>query len=651
MSLKSARVVFVGGCVVGLSAAGGACSDPGLSSGTGGGHATSTTTTTTTTSSAVTTGTGGAGGGTTTGTGGAGGGTTTGTGGAGGGTTTTGAGGAGGGTTTTGAGGAGGGCTNPATDCPPPATVCIQAICVSGACSTMNIPIGTPLAQQETGDCKTAICDGNGGVGAEPDDADLHDDNNPCTKDTCSAGSIVNAPLAAGAACVDAAHPKAKVCDGAVTCVECNGNADCMAPTVCQAHQCLPVSCMDAMKNGTETDIDCGGPTCPKCANGKTCSASSDCTSGICQGGSCQAPTCSDGLKNGSETGVDCGGSCPICPTVLVLGGGNGVSVLAAEFHPGGAWSATSLSDATSYGPSIAITSTGQGVGLIRSNNGKLLRYTLWSPGMFTPFADVGPGITTREQPSIRAKGTTAHAAFHGEDFKYYYAAFTGGAWSPMAEQIGAGAGQSFGPSPPQIVAEPLVPAGTEATIAFINGAGGINQVYARDRIAGSWAAAKPVDLTGTNFNLAPELVPITSGGELMVIFVRSDAQIMYAIRNNWVWSAAAPITSATTDNRVSVTSLPNGAALLAFRGQNGLLYSSSYAGGGMWSIPALVAPNMLVTGSPALAHGVGGATAELAFAKVDGIVYHARYMGGAWTAPVAVGGVGMGEVGIASAP
>jgi hypothetical protein len=63
------------------------------------------------------------------------------------------------------------------------------------------------------------------------------------------------------------------------------------------------------------------------------------------------------------------------------------------------------------------------------------------------------------------------------------------------------------------------------------------------------------------------------------------------------------------------------------------------------------VVPNALVTGAPAITHGVGGAAAELAFAKVDGIVYHTRFTGGAWTAPVAVGGTGMGEVAIASAP
>ncbi len=50
-------------------------------------------------------------------------------------------------------------------------------------------------------------------------------------------------------------------------------------------------SCSDGIKNGGETDVDCGGATaCPRCGNGKTCAAGSDCVSGICQAGVCQPP-------------------------------------------------------------------------------------------------------------------------------------------------------------------------------------------------------------------------------------------------------------------------------------------------------------------------------------------------------------------------
>jgi formylglycine-generating enzyme required for sulfatase activity len=64
----------------------------------------------------------------------------------------------------------------------------------------------------------------------------------------------------------------------------------------------------DGKKNGLETDVDCGGPDRPKCADGKMCNTGDDCESGVCKG-TCQAPTADDGVKNGDETDVDCGGS------------------------------------------------------------------------------------------------------------------------------------------------------------------------------------------------------------------------------------------------------------------------------------------------------------------------------------------------------
>jgi hypothetical protein len=78
----------------------------------------------------------------------------------------------------------------------------------------------------------------------------------------------------------------------------------------------LTSSCTDGIKNGSETDVDCGGGSCPPCLNGARCVQPSDCQSFVCQNGLCDpAASCTDGIKNGSETDVDCGGgSCPACP-------------------------------------------------------------------------------------------------------------------------------------------------------------------------------------------------------------------------------------------------------------------------------------------------------------------------------------------------
>ncbi|PKN55238.1 MAG: hypothetical protein CVU56_22425 [Deltaproteobacteria bacterium HGW-Deltaproteobacteria-14] len=71
----------------------------------------------------------------------------------------------------------------------------------------------------------------------------------------------------------------------------------------------VAVSCSNSLKDGTETDVDCGG-SCGPCATGQGCAIDGDCTSFLCTGAICQAPSCFDTVRNGSETAVDCGGSC-----------------------------------------------------------------------------------------------------------------------------------------------------------------------------------------------------------------------------------------------------------------------------------------------------------------------------------------------------
>jgi formylglycine-generating enzyme required for sulfatase activity len=68
----------------------------------------------------------------------------------------------------------------------------------------------------------------------------------------------------------------------------------------------------DGIKNGTETDVDCGGAGAgvPRCADARACGAATDCTSGVCEPAArtCAAPSATDGVKNADETDVDCGG-------------------------------------------------------------------------------------------------------------------------------------------------------------------------------------------------------------------------------------------------------------------------------------------------------------------------------------------------------
>jgi hypothetical protein len=67
--------------------------------------------------------------------------------------------------------------------------------------------------------------------------------------------------------------------------------------------------CRDRVRDGGETDVDCGGGCLP-CAASQACTAADDCQSGTCTATGCTAPTCTDGLENGFEGDIDCGGIC-----------------------------------------------------------------------------------------------------------------------------------------------------------------------------------------------------------------------------------------------------------------------------------------------------------------------------------------------------
>lgn len=93
----------------------------------------------------------------------------------------------------------------------------------------------------------------------------------------------------------------------------CTESSECVSKS-CVNNKCVPPSCSDKATNGTETDVDCGGPDCPDCQDNATCNVAEDCVSRICNNSICYPPSCSDNISNGNETGIDCGGStCPKC--------------------------------------------------------------------------------------------------------------------------------------------------------------------------------------------------------------------------------------------------------------------------------------------------------------------------------------------------
>jgi hypothetical protein len=96
----------------------------------------------------------------------------------------------------------------------------------------------------------------------------------------------------------------------------CNNGGDCVS-AVCVGGFCRGGNCGDASRDDLETDVDCGGPDCAPCSPGQKCVLGSDCANGACNAshGVCDPGTCSDGKTNAVETDVDCGG--PVCPPCI----------------------------------------------------------------------------------------------------------------------------------------------------------------------------------------------------------------------------------------------------------------------------------------------------------------------------------------------
>lgn len=99
----------------------------------------------------------------------------------------------------------------------------------------------------------------------------------------------------AGPTCVDGMR------NGDETGVDCGGASCSSCPT-----------CDDELQNGDESDVDCGGTCGARCETDERCREAADCGSLICDR-VCQPSSCQDEVRNGAETGVDCGGGCSGC--------------------------------------------------------------------------------------------------------------------------------------------------------------------------------------------------------------------------------------------------------------------------------------------------------------------------------------------------
>lgn len=142
---------------------------------------------------------------------------------------------------------------------------------------------GSPPAGGAGGVGGTGGAPGGGGTGGmapaceEPGDCPV----GICEDPTCTAGTCGVTQKAEGTACATG------VCSAAGNCVECIDQAQCTAPAICEMNQCATPECLNGVLDDGETDVDCGGPTCPKCPVDDLCMVGSDCITNYCDGGIC----------------------------------------------------------------------------------------------------------------------------------------------------------------------------------------------------------------------------------------------------------------------------------------------------------------------------------------------------------------------------
>jgi hypothetical protein len=242
-------------------------------------------------------------------------------------------------------------------------TECLKITCLDNVCGTQPTPVNTHLAQQTPGDCHAVVCDGAGNVALDPieDDTDPFNDNNACTADACKNGESSNTALPPGSACGNG-----QACNAATQC-GCSIDDQCISPDTCGGgnpgtqftcgctkKDCAALgktcggsvtdacystqNCNNNAKDPTETDVDCGGgTTCGNtCAQGKHCSANSDCGSGFCADGVCCNAACT--------------GTCVACSAAKKGTGVDGVCASITKGQPDDApvCNVTSLCDGTS---------------------------------------------------------------------------------------------------------------------------------------------------------------------------------------------------------------------------------------------------------------------------------------------------------------
>ena len=264
-----------------------------------------------------------------------------------------------------------------------------SAACESGVCGLTACAAGF-------GDC-----DGNASNGCEVDTRTSTSHCGACGR-ACAAPAHASATCGSGT-CGFTCNPGFGDCDGNAAngcevdlstsvahCGRCGGTC---ATGVCTGGACQPARCDDRVRNGTETDVDCGG-SCARCALCQSCTVGSDCASGTCgASGRCTFRT---------DVSIPWYDACQ--------GPDHTASVVRVPAVPAGNYQVTALGGGGIVWSSVSLPSTGWAWYITCEN--------FAVPGLSTPS---GTYYATAAAAFSALPSTTSSAPFTGGDLRCYF--------------------------------------------------------------------------------------------------------------------------------------------------------------------------------------------------------------------------------------
>jgi len=337
---------------------------------------------------------------------------------------------------------------------------------------------------------------------------------------------------------------------------------------------------------------------------------------------------------------TDTQGDGSTCSSVLALLGGSGATLFGAGGPATSTLSATTIvgtladcgNDFGCANPAAIIPFGGGFLAALATNAGTLESATFqtsWS----SPAAIAA--AATIDGPWLTAVGTTGHLLYQGTDYKFYHGQYTS-TWDSASDPVGgAGPNQSYG------VRGPVV---ATASGDLVSLQAGSNSYLYDQTWSGSWQAAVEQGGAAIQDTLPPTIIALTGGtSELLAAYLRNgDYKVMAVARTGGTWNASPTLVdpNAFSNDPVVLAPLPNGGALLVFRGSDQTPYFSTWDGVSTWTTAAPIVPtnNPVIAALPSAAAGVCGTEAFVAFATSSGVEI-AAFAGGVFAAPVVVTG------------